>query len=163
MSSSHAIDITPITPADRDWLAEQAASLWGAEIVISRGVAHHCRELPGFIARIDDTIVGFATYRIHGAACDACELVTIDALRPHIGVGSALLKAVEETAADKRLWLITTNDNLDAIRFYQRRGFVLVAVHVNAIERSRQLKPQIPRVGCFGIEMRDELEFERAR
>ena len=160
MSSSHAIDNTPITPADRDWLAEQAASLWGAGIGIGRGVAHHCRELPGVIGRIGDDRVGVATYHIHDGACGR---VTIEAVRPQIGVGSALLKAVEEVATDKRLWLITTNDNLDAIRFYQRRGFVLVAVHVNAIERSRQLKPQIPRVGCFGIEMRDELEFERAR
>jgi hypothetical protein len=60
----------------------------------------------------------------------------------------------------KRLWLITTNDNLHALRFYQRRGLVLVAVHRNAIEQSRKLKPQIPKLGYDNIPVRDEIELE---
>jgi hypothetical protein len=56
--------------------------------------------------------------------------------------------------------LVTTNDNLNALRFYQKRGFVLVAVHRNALEVSRKLKPEIPLVGMDSIPLRDEIELE---
>ena len=36
----------------------------------------------------------------------------------------------------------------------------MVAVHANAIEQSRRLKPQIPRLGHAGIPIRAELELE---
>ena len=141
-------------------MAAWATELWGGEVVVSRGKAHRVMELPGFIAQIGGRRVGVATYRLED---DQCELVMIDALRRRSGVGSALLSAVEAVAGNRRLWLVTTNDNLDAIRFYQRRGYVLVAAHISAIEASRKIKPQIPRVGEYGIPIRDELEFERAR
>lgn len=157
---SDKIDVTPLTPQERPWLVTHATELWGSEVVISRGKAHRVAELPGFIARIEGDRVGVATYRLED---DSCELVTIDALRRRAGVGTALLSAIVAVAGDRRLWLITTNDNVDAIRFYQRRGFVLAAAHIGAIEASRKLKPQIPRVGEYGIPIRDELEFVRAQ
>ena len=79
------------------------------------------------------------------------------------GIGTLLIKAVAEAAKAqgcKRLWLITTNDDTNAIRFYQKKGFVLVALHVNAIEKSRELKPSIPLVGMDGIPILHELEYE---
>ena len=61
-----------------------------------------------------------------------------------------------------RLWVITTNDNVDALRFYQRRGFRLVRVHRGAVDRSRaSLKPEIPPVGAYGIPLRDEIELDQ--
>jgi len=153
---SKAINVTPLTPTDRAWMASRADELWGGQHVISRGAAHKVSGLPGFIARIGDDRAGVATYRLEE---DACELVTIDALRQHCGIGTALLHAIDEAAGNRRLWLITTNDNIDAIRFYQRRGFVLTAVYPGEIEESRKLKPQIPRVGNYGIPIRDELLF----
>jgi hypothetical protein len=59
------------------------------------------------------------------------------------------------------VWLVTTNDNTAAIRFYQRRGWDLVALHRDALDRSRELKPAIPRTGDDGIALRHELELER--
>jgi hypothetical protein len=56
--------------------------------------------------------------------------------------------------------LITTNDNVAALRFYQKRGFTLAALHKNALEQSRRLKPQIPLLGLDGIPLRDEIELE---
>jgi hypothetical protein len=79
-------------------------------------------------------------------------------------VGSALLAAVENHArADgfHRIWLITTNDNLDALRFYQRRGYVIAAVHSGAVDRARRLKPGIPEVGYYGIPIHDEVELHK--
>ena len=84
-------------------------------------------------------------------------------MRPGRGIGSTLLEGVANEARRRgcrRLWLITTNDNLNAIRFYQRRGLRLVAVHAGAVDDARRLKPSIPLVGEDGIPIRDELEFE---
>jgi len=92
-----------------------------------------------------------------------CEIITLDSDQRGIGVGSALICMVEEAAEQagcSRLWLITSNDNLPALGFYQRRGFELVAVHRRAIEQARQLKPQIPYIGFEGIPIRDEIELE---
>ena len=63
-------------------------------------------------------------------------------------------------AGCSRIWLITTNDNLHALGFYQRRGFVIKAVHPNALDRSRELKPSIPLISENGIPLRDEIELE---
>jgi len=89
--------------------------------------------------------------------------VTLHAFQPFAGIGTALVQAVRDVAADegcRRLWLITTNDNLDALRFYQRRDFELVAVHRDLRDTARRLKPSIPLVGDYGIPIRDELELE---
>jgi ribosomal protein S18 acetylase RimI-like enzyme len=61
----------------------------------------------------------------------------------------------------RRLWLVTTNDNLHALGFYQRRGLRLCALHAGALERDRALKPELPEVNRDnGIPMRDLLELE---
>jgi DNA-3-methyladenine glycosylase I len=123
-------------------------------------VIYRPHELPGFVAEQSGQRVGLVTYQVSG---DASEIVTLDSSRPGIGVGTALIEAVKEAARAagcRRLWLVTTNDNLEALRFYQQRGFVLVAVHRNAVEAARRLKPEIPRVGAHGIPLRDEIELE---
>ena len=77
----------------------------------------------------------------------------------------ALIAAVKDIAGRAgctRLWVITTNDNVDALRFYQRRGFTLAALHAGAVDESRaRLKPEIPVFGDHGIPLRDELELEQ--
>jgi ribosomal protein S18 acetylase RimI-like enzyme len=109
---------------------------------------------------VDGEPVGLLTYHVDGLDW---EIVTIDSLEPSLGIGSELIFALRQEAkraGARRLWLITTNDNLNALRFYQKRGFRLVAVHPDALDRSRQLKPNIPLVGQDGIPLRDELELE---
>jgi N-acetylglutamate synthase-like GNAT family acetyltransferase len=104
--------------------------------------------------------IGLVTYHI---VDDACEIVSLDSLRPGIGIGTALLDAVAQAARAeecRRVWLVTTNDNLDALGFYQKRGFSLVAVHRCSVERARVLKPEIPLVGQGGIPLRDAIELE---
>lgn len=105
---------------------------------------------------------GFATYEVVGTAC---EMTTLAAIHPGMGIGTALIQAVREaaeTAGCMRLWLITTNDNTHAIRFYQKQGFSLVAVYIGALQRSRALKPAIPLIGMDGIPLLHEFEFEMA-
>jgi GNAT superfamily N-acetyltransferase len=94
-----------------------------------------------------------------------CELMTIDALRDGVGAGTVLLAAVAaaaRAAGAARVWLVTTNDNTPALRFYQRRGFDLVAVHRDAVTAARRLKPSIPETGVDGIPIRHGLELEFA-
>jgi RimJ/RimL family protein N-acetyltransferase len=87
----------------------------------------------------------------------------MNSLASGLGVGSLLIDAVKSAAISsrcRRLWLITTNDNTPALRFYQKRGFQLVALHRDAVTQSRNLKPEIPALGCDGIQVRDEIELE---
>lgn len=156
-----AITVHAAGGEERAWISSHSASLFGAAVVVSRGRLHEPASLPALLARRDGQWVGLATYDVTD---QQCELVTIDALVPWQGVGTALLAEVERcarAAGCRRLWLITTNDNLDALQFYQRRGFTLSAVYPNALEESRRLKPSIPRVGQRGIPLRDELELEK--
>src|SRR4029078_12442680 len=99
-------------------------------------------------------------YRIAGGAW---EVVTINAFLRGAGAGTALMEAVAAAARDagcRRVWLITTNDNLRALLFVQRRRFRLAALHRDPLARSRDLKPSIPEIGLDGIPLRDELELE---
>ncbi len=141
-------------------MRELLCERWGSPVIVTRGRVHEADQLSGFIAEEQEAPVGLITYRIDG---DECEIVSLDSLVQGQGVGSALVAAVKEATTEhgcKRLWLITTNDNTAALRFYQKLGFRLVAVHRNAIEKSRELKPEIPDVGMDGIPIRDEVELE---
>jgi len=155
-----AITILPINTEDREWVSQFIFENWASNIVVSRGVIYYPQDLPGFVALHQSEKVGLVTYNTTGTNC---EIVSINSVRPFSGVGTALIEAVREIALQsgcKRLWLITTNDNMNALRFYQKRGFVLVAVHRNALELSRKLKPEIPLIGNHGIPLRDEIELE---
>ncbi len=127
-----------------------------------RGEVVRALEHPALVAESDGDILAALTYVIEG---DACEVLTLHADQRRSGLGTALLAEVERLAAAagcKQLWLVTTNDNVDALRFYQRRGFRLVAVHAGAVEQSRKrIKPEIPETGAYGIPLRDELELAK--
>ncbi len=117
---------------------------------------------PALVAEEDGRLLGVLTYVRER---EQCEILTLHASRQWRGIGSALVEAVERLAAQRgctRLWVITTNDNVDALRFYQRRGFRLAALHPGAVDGSRaRLKPEIPTVGDHGIPLRDEVELEK--
>lgn len=145
---------------DRGWVESTLRERWGSTRIASRGRLHDAALLPGFVAELGGERAGLLTYRLDG---DELEVVTLDSLVEGRGIGSRLLEAATEVArADgcRRVWLITTNDNLRALRFYQRRGFELAALHRGALTESRRLKPSIPLVGHDGIPLRDELELE---
>jgi GNAT superfamily N-acetyltransferase len=117
-------------------------------------------ELPGFAAFEDEQCIGLVTYELDG---EACEIVSIDALEEGRGVGTALLEAVVEAAREAgcaRVQLLTTNNNLRALAFYQKRGFRLVGLVPGAIDEERSLKPAIPLVDAAGLPIRDELHLE---
>ncbi len=154
------IIIKKIIETDKDWVLEIVRG-WGADFIVTRGRKVYPTEIFGYYATDENNNrVGLVTYEIIG---DQCEIVTLDAFTKFSGVGTALMDEVKKDAKArgcKRLWLITLNDNLDAIRFYHKRGMIISAIHINAIENSRKIKPAIARIGQFGIPLRDEIEFE---
>ena len=154
------ITLLPINADDHELVAQFMFEHWGSNKAISRGVVYHPQNLPGFVASYKGEKVGLVTYNI---VDESCEIVTINSVRQFAGVGTALIEAVRDIALKsgcKRLWLITTNDNMNALRFYQKRGFEIVAIHRNALDISRKLKPEIPLIGNDGIPLRDEIELE---
>jgi GNAT superfamily N-acetyltransferase len=153
------ISIRPISADDREQVTRFLIQAWGDSVQVRRGVIFHPERLSGFIASERREWIGLLTYEI---CADECEITTLNSTAPGKGIGTALIEtvtAIAQQAGCKRLWLITTNDNLNALRFYQKCGFVLVALYPNALEQSRKLKPQIPLLGNDGIPLRDEIEL----
>jgi GNAT superfamily N-acetyltransferase len=152
--------VRKVREEDRPWVVSRMSRYWGSHLVVSRGRLHDTLDLPAFLAELQGRRVGLLTYRLDGAEC---EVVTLHSEVEGRGIGTSLIEAVKEAARDggaNRLWLITTNDNLKALGFYQRRGFVLVRVHRGAIKESRRLKPEIPLIAPNGIPILDEIELE---
>ena len=161
-------DFTPSQPTIRDLtledlplLQELLAQRWGSASVTSRGRLIDVTQCPGLIAEVDGAWVGYCAFEPLGRDC---QLVAIESLQLGAGTGTALLAWLVRWCLERdmtRLWLVTTNDNTDALRWYQRRGFVLVGAHPGAVTEARaELKPTIPLEGEHGIEIRDELELE---
>ena len=154
--------IRDLEPSERPWLAQRLVERWGATAIARRGELVDAAWLPALIAEDGERgeAVALATYLIDG---DAAELVTLDAFTSGQGAGAALLQEVADrarAAGCRRLWLITTNDNLRALAVYQRHGLRIIAVHRDAVDRARHDKPSIPVIGDHNIPVHDELELE---
>jgi ribosomal protein S18 acetylase RimI-like enzyme len=134
---------------------------WASNKVVTRGKVYLVDQLPGFVAMQNDERVGLLTYKINN---EDCEIITLNSFIENRGIGSDLLDKIESFSSSigcKRIWLITTNDNLNALRFYQKKGYKLSAFYQNAVEKARKLKPEIPPIGLDGIPIRDEIELEK--
>ena len=153
--------IRPASAGDRDRIVADLED-WGMRPVARLGELYDPAGDPALLAvDADGMQCGLLTYRIDDRGL---EIGTLHAATQRQGIGSALVDAAMAAAREAgiaRVWLVTTNDNLDAIRFYQRRGFKLSALRPDAVREARKLKPEIPAVGDFGIPITDELDLER--
>lgn len=130
---------------------------WGSEEMYMHGEAVRYDQVEGFVF---GDWTGLATFIVRGSEC---EITSLDSMQPGSGIGTTLVDEVVSEAKDRncrRVFLVTTNDNLQALGFYQRHGFSLVAVHRGAVNESRKLKPSIPLIGGNNIPLRDEIELE---
>jgi hypothetical protein len=153
------MNIQPIEAKHRDTVNAILKKEWNCPPGVSRGNVIDTTSLPGFVSLSDDGINGVITYFIKGSEC---EIVTLNSLEENKGIGTALVSAVRTVAIDNncsRMWLITTNDDINAIRFYQLKGFEWIAMHVNAMDISRKFK-NIPLIAKNKIPIKHELEFE---
>jgi ribosomal protein S18 acetylase RimI-like enzyme len=149
-----------LTIDDCAWVERLVSERFASSRIVSRGVLHDARSLPGLIAESDGAPVGLLQYHEVG---EQFEVVVLIAVRPRQGVGGFLLREAERTARShgcKRLWLVTTNDNAPALSFYRAIGWRQAAIHRGAIRDSRRLKPEIPEFAADGTSIQDEIEFE---
>ena len=143
---------------------------WGYDFFVSRGKVHKALDLDGILAYDNKKIIGLGLYYIKN---NECEIVLMETFDQNKGIGTKIINKIINIAKQNkcnRIWLITTNDNINAIKFYQKRGFCIVNIHINAIVESRKIinaivesrkiTPNIPLIGDFGIPVRDEIEFE---
>ena len=149
-----------ITAADKTDISNFFVEYWGSDLIITRGRKYTPADVCGFKMVEEGKTIGLISYAINS---DECEVVSLNSVSQSKGVGSALLEKVIQTASDtdlRRVYLITTNDNCKALRFYQKRGFSIKAVYLFAVSRSRKQKPEIPLIGYDGIPVEHEIELE---
>ena len=154
------MNVRRLTSSDLPRLRQFWIEHWGGEEMYTRGNVYRPEQLEGFVVEDGEEWIGLLTFFVKD---DECEVTSLDSLREGQGIGSMLMdKVLEEARARKckRLFLITTNDNLNALGFYQRRGFEIVCIYRNAIEETRKRKPGIPLIGYNNIPLRDEIELE---
>jgi GNAT superfamily N-acetyltransferase len=155
------MNVRPVTPEDREWVADLIATAFGSVRLMSNDhLIEDASLLDGFAAEIDGRPVGCAL--VNEVDGDT-ELVALVSTYRGAGVGSGLLETVVERGKRdgwKRLWLVTSNDNTDAIRMYQRAGWEWTDFRRDAITKARAQKPEIPELGNHGIPIRHEIHFE---
>lgn len=141
------ITIKTVNKEDKNTVEKILKDRWGSTKIVYQGKVFFANQLPGFLAVADNHAVGLITYKIKGKFC---QIITLDALLKRKGIGTALinrLKKEGEKEGWKKIKVVTTNDNLDGLRFYQRRGFVLKKIYSQAVNQSRKIKQEIPLIG----------------
>lgn len=152
--------IRQIIDSDRVWIKEFANREWAGDKIVGKGKIHYASKCDAFIALEKYKPVGLLTFIIEN---NAVEIITLNAIKKGQGIGTKLFNRLVDYAREKnikRIWCITTNDNLPALSFYKKSGLRIIKVYPNAIEKSRQIKPEIPLVGYNNIPIRDEIELE---
>ena len=154
------MDIRPISRSDRERINGFIVQHWYTLRMVVRGESVDLGTADGLYTCDGEEITGLITWRVTGREM---EILSLDSIREGEGTGSALLSAAvgkARSAGLDRVTLITTNDNLAALRFYQKRGFDLVKVYRNALDQARRIKPEIPLTGMDGIPLKHEIELE---
>ena len=150
-----------IEPAPTELIARWWEELWGLPIVTPER-EYVPPDVEGFVWRDSDgRALGLVTWFVEG---ERAEIVSLNALEPRRGIGSRLMDAAEEglrRRGVKTAYLVTTNDNPGALSFYLRRGYRLLRLHLDAMDRVRQVKPQVPLTGNDGVPLRDMWELEK--
>jgi ribosomal protein S18 acetylase RimI-like enzyme len=161
-TSPGALRVRPYSrPRDEAWAAEVLASGLGGRLQARRGRLVDVLDDEGLVAEVDGSPTGLLAFR--SADRDDIELAALVVTTRGQGIGSALVDsflAVARSRGAARVWVVTTNDNLDALRLYQRRGFRITTVRPGAVDDAREtVKPSIGRVAANGIPIRDEIEL----
>lgn len=157
---TNTLSMRSVVSEDAKWIEEFMNKNWGGLPLVIRGKKYDPRNLEGFIIENTQGIAGFLFYEIQH---QDCEIIGLEAFEKFKGIGTMMLNNLKEMAKNKncrRIYLMTTNDNLDALRFYQGRGFFICNIHVDSVKISRKIKPSIGMVGDYGISVRDEIDLE---
>lgn len=162
MPTVDTLSIRPTVETDRDWMRAEMRKWWKSEVVVVRGEKHYPAEMDGFLAEKGNKRIGLVTLHIDSQSAEIMSLFTTGEVP---GLGEKLVGAAIADLQAKNVHVIsvvTTNDNIGALRFYQQLGFVVTDWRRNALEISRRIKPEIPLMGNYNIPIRDEIELEKA-
>jgi GNAT superfamily N-acetyltransferase len=120
-------------------------------------------DVEGIVWRDPDSgRTGVVTWWIDG---ERAEITSVHAESPGGGTGTRVMDAAEEELRRRGVKvavLATTNDNTRALNFYIKRGYRLVRLHLDAMDRVRALKPGVPRTGRDSVPLQDMWELEKA-
>lgn len=145
---------------NREKVNDFISSQWFSTDMVIRGKVVDMTSVDGIVCYDDKEIVGLITYDLN---C-YCEILSLDSLIENKGIGTELIEWVINIVCNNninKIKVITTNDNIDAIKFYQKRGFDMIKIYHNAIEESRKLKPTNPLLGNYDIPIKHEIEFQK--
>ena len=154
------MNLQKIDRENRERINDFIIRQWFTLQMVVHGESIDLGKAEGWYACEDDEIIGLVTYRITG---NEMEILSLDSLRENKGTGTALLQQALSDARNSglvRVSLITTNDNLHALKYYQKRGFDMVRFYHNAVEEARKIKSEIPLIGMDGIPLKHEIELE---
>lgn len=154
------VHIQKITPEMKETIRGFMCENWGSSMMVSRGRAHQLEQLPGFITLKNDTIVRILTCKV---LKNMCEIVSLDSFEEGNGIGTKLVDCVLQMAREnecEKVWLITTNDNMNALRFYQKRNFMMTNLYIDAVKEARKIKKEIPFIGYDNIAISHEIQLE---
>jgi len=128
--------------------------------MVIRGTVVDLTCADGVVVMDQGRIIGMLTYILREKVL---EITSLDSLAEGKGLGTALVGralSIAQKHGCTRVVAVTTNDNINAIRFYQKRGFDMARLYHGALDVSRKLKPEIPLIGENGIPLKHEIEFE---
>lgn len=154
------MEIKNISYKNRNQINYFINSQWFSTNMVVRGELVDMTVLDGFVAYENLNIIGLITYKIKD---NECEIISLDSLKERQGIGTSLVNKVIQVATKNKcikVTLISTNDNINALRFYQKRGFDMVRIYYNSLEIARKIKPSIPMIGEYNIPLKHEIEFE---
>lgn len=154
------MEYIPIRTQNRQKVNTFITEHWFSTKMIIRGEIVDMTKVNGIVAMDADKIIGLLTYVINNGTC---EITSLDSLQEGTGIGTTLVNKAISMAKEKscsRIIVVTTNDNINAIRFYQKRGFDMARLYHDALDASRKLKPEIPLIGENNIPLKHEIEFE---
>lgn len=158
------LDLPPVlvreaTDADRAAARELFEHDFGRTKIVAFGEVMDIDQMPALVAVLHDGPSGALAYRLLGDALHIVALAT-DPMWQRSGVGGHLLVEAELLARRlnlKRLVVATTNDNLPALYFYQRREYRLTELVPNSV--IAHTHTELP--GFAGIPVRDEVRLEK--
>ncbi len=158
-----ALDVRDFAPEDREWAAAVLSAHGGGVAEVARhGELLNPLEHEGIVAELDGRPVALLTVN---ESPKGLEVLTLHSEVRGVGAGTRLLETALRVAVASdapRLWLVTTNDNVEAIVWCLRRGMHVAGVRAGAVDADRAtLKAQIPRTNPEnGLPIRDYVELE---
>jgi GNAT superfamily N-acetyltransferase len=158
------IDLPPVlvreaTDADRRAVRRLLEEDFGRTKIVAFGEVMDLDAMPALVAIMHADPSGALSYRLLGDALHIVALAT-DPMWQRSGVGGHLLAEAELLARRlnlTRLVVATTNDNLPALYFYQRRGYRMTDLVPNSVAEHTHQEV----AGFAGIAVRDEIRLEK--